>query len=100
MICGTTPTHIFKIPFDTSQLKEIRISYAQDDAVIVEKTTSDCVLEGDKITVTLSQADTLKFSHQMPVEIQLKVLTVDGCVLANDAIRVRAKEVLNKEVLT
>lgn len=100
MICGTTPTHIFKIPFDTSQLKEIRISYAQDDEVIVEKNTSDCILEGDKITVTLSQEDTLKFSHRKAVELQLKVLTVDGCVLANNVIRVRVEEILNKEVLT
>lgn len=75
MICGTTPTHIFKIPFDTSQLKEIRISYAQDDEVIVEKTTSDCAFEGNKITVTLSQEDTLQFDHRKAVELQMKVLT-------------------------
>lgn len=99
MIRGTTPTHIFKIPFDTGQLKEIRISYAQDDKVIVEKNTSDCILKGDEITVTLSQEDTLKFSHRKVVEVQLKVLTIDGGVLANNVIRVSAEEVLNEEVL-
>lgn len=99
MIRGTTPTHIFRIPFDTGQLKEIRISYAQDDKVLVEKTTSDCSLSDDKITATLSQEDTLKFSHRKAVEVQLKVLTTDGCVLANNVIRVSAEEVLNDEVL-
>lgn len=99
MIRGTTPTHIFQIPFDTGLLKEIRVSYAQGNKVIAEKKTEDCILDGDTISVTLTQEDTLKFKHMKIVEIQLKVLTEDGCVMATPIIRKDVSEVLNEEVL-
>ena len=36
MIIGTTPTHTFDIPFDTSMVDEVKITYAQDDVVVLE----------------------------------------------------------------
>lgn len=99
MIRGTTPTHIFKLPLETRELKEVRISYAQDNRIIVEKAACDCILEGDTITVTLKQEDTLKFSSRDVVMVQVKVLTTSGNVLASNAIKIRAGEILNEEVL-
>lgn len=99
MIRGTTPTHIFELPFETGLLKDFRISYAQDNKILVEKSTKDCSLDGKKITVTLSQEDTLKFSHLKFVEVQLKVLTNDGAVLATPVQMVSIGAILNDEVL-
>lgn len=101
MIRGTTPTHVFALPFKTSLLKEIRITYAQAGSTIVEKTTEDCTLGEDTITVTLTQKDTLKFSScgTGSVSVQLKVLTTAGDVLATSVKRVMVEEILNTEVL-
>ena len=49
MIRGTTPTHIFTIPFDTSQVDELRISYAQNDVEKIVKTKEQCTLNGNKL---------------------------------------------------
>ena len=49
MIRGTTPTHIFEIPFDSSYLKRILITYFQDKHIVLEKTEEDCVLEAKSI---------------------------------------------------
>ena len=96
---GSTPTHIFTIPFDTLLIDDLRVSYAQNNTEIVVKNKSDCELEGQAITVNLSQEDTLKFSHSKNVELQIKVLTTGGEVHISDIIVISVGKVLNSEVL-
>ena len=67
MIQGTTPTHTFNIPFDTSMVKEVKILYAQDDVKILEKKNGDCTLTGQSISVTLTQEGTFLFDRKKPV---------------------------------
>lgn len=99
MIRGTTPTHTFQIPFNTNLLKEIRISYAQRDAVVVEKSTEDCKLDGMNITVKLTQEETLRFSENVMAALQLRVLLNDGNVLATPVLRLDVGELLQDEVI-
>lgn len=99
MIRGTTPTHTFQIPFNTNLLKEIRISYAQRDAVVVEKSTEDCKLDGMNITVKLTQEETLRFSENVVAALQLRVLLNDGNVLATPVLRLDVGELLQDEVI-
>lgn len=68
----TTPTHVFKLPFDTSELEKIKITYAQNDEVILEKYKDNCTCEGNKIRLTLSQEDTKKFDDDHDVQIQVR----------------------------
>ena len=37
MIQGTTPTHTFTIPFDVSLIKELKVVYAQQGEIVLEK---------------------------------------------------------------
>lgn len=99
MIRATTPTHTFELPFAANQLAKIRISYAQNDAVVFEKTEADCVVEGNSIKVTLTQEETLQFDSTYNVQIQIRALTADGKALASQIEKVRIKDVLNEEVL-
>ena len=99
MIRGTTPTHIFNLPFETSLLSAVEISYAQKDLVVLTKTTKDCVLDGTKISVKLTQGDTLKFNSSMMVQMQLRVLTIGGDALSTPVYRVSAKKCLSGGVL-
>lgn len=100
MIRGTTPTHIFSLPIDTSTIRELRITYAQFDRTVLEKTESDVEMDEKTITLTLTQEETLKFKHSYKVELQLKVLTDTGTVLATPIKSIDVSEILNTEVLT
>lgn len=99
MTRGTTPTHIFSIPFDASEVKEAMIIYAQNDVEVFRKETDDCVLDGRDIKVTLTQEDTLLLSSKYNVQIQLRILTDDGKALASSVKIVGVDQCLNDEVL-
>ena len=99
MIQGTTPTHTFNSPFDTSMVKEVKILYAQDDVKVLEKNTGDCKLAGQSISVTLTQEDTFLFDYKKAVEIQLRVLTLGGEALTSVPEKVGVSKCLDNEVL-
>lgn len=100
MIIGTTPTHTFTIPIDVSQIADLRISYAQDNNVLLTKSLEDCVLKSKTISVTLTQEDTLKFNSSTQIKTQLKILTTKNVVLVSKISVLLVDECLNKEVLT
>lgn len=101
MIRGTTPTYTFDIPLDASLIADLRLSFAQEGTELVKKTKNDITLEGQKITVRLTQEDTLKFDHgKSTVQIQLRVLTTGGDVMTSDIMNVNVWQSLNEEVLT
>lgn len=99
MMRGTTPVHIFNIPFDTSAIESMRILYAQKEKVILTKVKEDCVLAEKSITVQLSQEDTLLFNSGSLVQIQIRVKTTDGNVSNSDIIEVPVGKCLENEVL-
>ena len=97
---GTTPTHLFQIPFNVISLLKIRVWYSQNDVLLVTKTEKDAEMQGDDIfKVTLTQEETLKFDHTEDVQIQLKVKTDKGEVMASPVIRKSVDEILDDEVL-
>ena len=94
---GTTPTHTFTLPFDVSMVEKARVLYSQNDELKLSKT--DCVLDGNTVTVRLTQEDTFKLECGKFVDIQLRVLTPDGDALNSDIIRVSVERCLENEVL-
>jgi hypothetical protein len=100
MIRGTTPTHVFKIPIDPSMVASVRVVYAQDDAVIVKKCTDDCTFDGNIISVTLTQEDTLLFDCKKCVQIQIRVLTIEGESLSTRPMSLTVEKCLDGEVLS
>ena len=99
MIRGTTPTHTFNIPFDVSGIDKVKIIYAQDDEIVLEKLNVDCTLEGTTIKTTLTQDDTFLFDRKKPVEIQIRVLTLGGNALASVPEKIGVSKCLDNEVL-
>ena len=99
MIPGTTPKHIFKIPLDASQIKTVHIAYAQQDELVLVKTESDCELNGNTVTVKLSQEDTLKFNENTMAKVQLRIITTENESLATCIMAVSVGELLEDGVL-
>lgn len=99
MIRGTTPTHIFTLPFDVSLVKAVMVIYAQKDQEVFTKGTNDCELEGNTISVRLTQEDTLKLKHKNNVQIQIKVLTEANDALVSDIVSVKCGQCLSDEVM-
>lgn len=99
MIRGTTPTHIFNLPFEASLVKELCITYQQNGKTVLEKAKTDCTLDGSAIILKLTQEETLLFNDKQNVSYQLKVLTTDGEVLANKIATIPVDRILCEEVL-
>lgn len=96
---GTTPTHTFTLPFDTSLMSIVRVVYAQLGRVVLTKTGEDLSLSGNTVTVKLTQEDTLLFNCAHPVEIQIRVATLTGDVYNSDIVRTTVSRCLENEVL-
>lgn len=100
MIRGTTPTHIFELPIDTSIIDTGKIIYSQDGKVILEKAISECAMEGNTISIKLTQEDTFSFNcTKGMVYIQIRLLTLGKEVIASDEMKVEVKRCLDSEVL-
>ena len=99
MTRGTTPTHIFTLPIFASNIDKLRITYSQNQDIILEKTEADIERSGKTIRYTLTQEETLKFNAKTSVNIQVRVLTTDNMALASPIKKLSVSEVLNEEVL-
>lgn len=99
MIRGTTPTLEFMLPFDTSVVSDVFITFAQGRKEILNKTLADCACEGEKLTLRLSQEETLKLSSFYTTEIQIRVKTKTGEALASDIMSVHFERILKDGVI-
>ena len=94
MIRGTTPILEFLLPFDTFLLSLAFVTFSQDNNVVFEKTMEECECVGNRMTVHLTQEDTLKLTQGRPVEIQIRAKTTSGEALASDIMRTNAERIL------
>ena len=100
MKLGTTPKHTIVLPFEISLVKELKITYAQNKHVILEKYLRDCSTEDDNtVSFYLSQEETFLFIDGVNVEVQVRVLTINDDVLASDIQLISASRCLDREVL-
>lgn len=95
----TTPEHRFTLQIDPSVINKIRITYAQNNAIVLTKENDDVSLDGNVATVKLTQEETKKFTADKEVEIQVRVLTLGNDALASDIIKVDVQKVLDDEVM-
>ena len=99
MRLGSTPKHEFALPFDVSLVKEFKVTYKQKGKIILEKYLDDFVIDGNTLSVTLTQEETFLFAGDVNVELQARVLTMGGDALSSDIRIITAKRCLDSEVL-
>lgn len=103
MYRATTPTHTFTLPIQTSDCKDILVTYKQNN-VILDKHMDDGTLpsgmtiDGKTITITLTQEETKQFSQNVAT-VQVRVLTFDGLAMASQKFKLYIENVLNDEEL-
>lgn len=73
MIRGTTPTISYTLPFQVSELTDAELTLAQKDEVKVLKKLEHCSCDTHKLSITLTQEETLQLDCSCPAEIQLRV---------------------------
>lgn len=96
---GTTPTHTFEIPMEKAMIKSAKVVYKQGDKIILCKTANDCSIEDGKITIRLTQEETLSFQCEKNVYIQVAILTQGGDAMRSDVMRVTVDQCLDGEVI-
>ena len=96
---GTTPTHTFTLGFSVELIAALRITYTQNGRTIMTKTEQDVDASNQEISVRLTQEETLMFSDKSNVEIQLKILSTSGDVLASPVYTVHPLRIIDEEVL-
>ena len=100
MFKGTTPKHTFEVDTDTSNIKEVKIIYSQNDKEVLCKRTTDCTIEPGIISTRLTQEDTFKFVGNTCVSIIIRALTFGGdALITEDPIIVSVRECCDDEVL-
>lgn len=96
MIRGTTPTVQFTLPINPSILECLYITFAQKGAVVVEKCLTDCECDGEEVTCRLTQGDTLALNCKRPVDVQVRLKTVNGDAIASQIYTIPAGRILKE----
>lgn len=99
MIRGTTPTLEFTLPFDIDILEEAWVTLSQNKVVVIDKELEHCTCENNKLTVRLTQEETLKLACDCYTEIQIRARTKEGDALASEIISVHTYRILKEGVI-
>lgn len=96
---GTTPTIQITInDIDLNEMQNIYVVFEQN-GYILKKESSDLNVEGNVISVLLSQEETLNFKEGT-CNIQLRMITKGGVAIASPIKTTKVYRILNKEVIT
>lgn len=96
---GTTPTIQITInDIDLNEMQNIYVVFEQN-GYILKKESSVLDIEGNTISVSLSQEETLNFKEGT-CNIQLRMITKGGVAIASPIKTTKVYRVLNKEVIT
>ena len=100
MVQATTPTFVLTLP-DTVDLTEPSHFYftLRQGNIRIEKSDSDLVIDGQTISVYLSQAETLTLTPGI-VKLQLNWTYANGSRACSNIVSVNVTENLLKEVVS
>ena len=111
MTPGTTPTNTFTLPITPPSGTKFRVVYAQgedhNEVFLFDKTTEDCTIEGNKLTVRLEAHETMKIDttpkwhngkfELLPVKMQVGMETPAGDIFWSNIIEESPDRLLKKD---
>lgn len=93
---GTTPTHIFETGIDLTSAVVLFVTYKQGKETVVERDIHSIEVEPDKLTIKLTQEETLRFDLEKNSRIQCRAKFADGTAIASDILDVRVCDILKE----
>lgn len=99
---GTTPYITAEIidDVDISQIKTAWLTIAQNDEIVLDKITSDLVINENNIALRLSQEDTLSLAAGVMTYIQLRLLTDTDIAYASQQDYIAVEDVSKDGVIS
>lgn len=99
MIRGTTPRITFTTNIDCSGLDKLEVTFSQMGDVVLTKKITDCIIEGYRITVPLTEEETLMFDdNKNPVDMQIRAGAGESRIASN-IMHTTAKKILREGCL-
>lgn len=95
---GTTQNLTFTLP-EELEIDVMYITFFQGNKAVLEKSLDDCEVDGNVVTLFLSQEDTLKFSAPKNLYIQLRIRDKYGNAVASDLVQTEAEIILKDGVV-
>ena len=89
----------FTLPFSTELLAEAYVTLSQNKKVVIDKSLDECEVSGNRLSVKLTQADTLLLDSDHKTEIQIRARTHEDEALASDIITVNTDRILKDGVI-
>ena len=98
MTRGTTPTFIITVKdLDTLQNNSVYVTFKQSDVCLTLK-DKDITIEENRISLYLTQEQTLQFRHGL-AKLQVRGVDINGTAWASNIVNVPINPVLCGEVL-
>lgn len=100
MYRGTTPTFTFNLPIRADSITALSITFRQPGREAIEKTLADCAADGQTLTCSLTEAETLSLyaNTPYPLEIQLRA-GVGTSRMASQIFTVPVERILKESAL-
>lgn len=96
---GTTPTHTFSTDVDLTGASVIWLTYKQGGKVLLTKEKDDMTVTAESIEVTLTQNETLTFSDNKGVEMQIRAKFPNGSAIASNVMHASVDKILKDGVI-
>lgn len=97
MTRGTTPTYRFALPFPASSLSSWYISFAQRGVEKFSVPHTRGVADGNAVSVTLAQEETLKLETGTDALIQLRgIVAATGEAIASNIVETPVEPILKE----
>ena len=98
MYIATTPTFVFTVGIDTSNISELLLTFQQNRKNILTLTEDDVTMTGNRIEVTLTQAQTKLFAVGKAFA-QIRVKLNDDTVEASNPMQFAVDVTFNTEAM-
>jgi len=91
---GTTPTITFICPFAVDNATKVSVVFAQYDEIILKKALSGCSISGKRISIHLTENETLNFNCKKDgVDMQIRI-ELDGEKMASNIMHTTVDKIL------
>lgn len=98
MYRGTTPTLTFTLPIEAATITALNIALAQRGRVVVSRDLDGVETDGRKITMTLTEEETLRLYADVELRIQVRV-GVGAARMASQVFTVPVERILRDGAL-